>query len=181
MPPPPPWPIEPAVRFGTWAQVYGDYQKRDAAGAGLLNCCSQFPLGNAPINVPPQLALKIESRAATVGFVAGADLTSRGVFFANDGVIAGVTAGYTSSVLKLNTVATDVTPIGDDPPGNPNRVGTGVSHLRATVSGPTVGGYATYFNGGFSSDVTVKFDFLTLNETFNDVLATTGPAANPPE
>jgi len=44
-----------------------------------------------------------------------------------------------------------------------------------------VGGYATYFNGGFSSDVTVKFDFLTLNETFNDVLATTGPAANPPD
>src|SRR5262249_60813455 len=29
-PPPPPalLPIEPAVRFGTWAQVFGDYQKR---------------------------------------------------------------------------------------------------------------------------------------------------------
>jgi Autotransporter beta-domain len=173
-PPPPPLPIEPAVRFGTWAQVYGDYQKRDAAGPGFLNCCASFPLGGGPaFNVPPQLALKIESRAATVGFVAGADLTSRGVFFANDGVIGGVTAGYTSSVLKLNTVATDVTPIGDVAPGNPQRVGTGVSNLRATVSGPTVGGYATYFNGGFSSDVTLKLDFLTLNETFNDLLATT--------
>ena len=30
---------EPAARFGTWAQVYGDYQKRDAAGPGILNCC----------------------------------------------------------------------------------------------------------------------------------------------
>ena len=109
--------------------------------------------------------------------MAGADLTSRGLFFANDGFIAGVTAGYTSSVLKLNTVATDVTSIGAVPDQNPARVGTGVSSLRATVSGPTVGGYATYFNGGFSSDVTAKFDFLTLNETFNDLLATTGPAS----
>jgi hypothetical protein len=51
--------------------------------------------------------------------------------------------------------------------------GTGVSQLRATVSGPTVGAYATYFSAGFSTDVTVKFDFLTVNETFNDLLATT--------
>src|SRR5215831_19981513 len=33
-------PIEPAVRFGTWAQVFGDYQKRDAAGPAVLNCCT---------------------------------------------------------------------------------------------------------------------------------------------
>ena len=39
-PPPPPalLPI-PAVRFGTWTQVYGDYQKRDAAGPSALTCC----------------------------------------------------------------------------------------------------------------------------------------------
>jgi len=52
-------------------------------------------------------------------------------------------------------------------------VGTGVNHLRATVSGPTVGAYATYFSAGFSTDVTAKFDFLTVDETFNDLLATT--------
>ena len=34
-----PLPIEPAVRFATWTQVFGDYQKRDAAGPGVLNCC----------------------------------------------------------------------------------------------------------------------------------------------
>ena len=39
--------------------------------------------------------------------------------------------------------------------------------------GPTVGAYATYFSAGFSTDVTAKFDFLTVNETFNDLLATT--------
>jgi hypothetical protein len=97
--------------------------------------------------------------------VAGADFTSRALFSASDGFIGGVTAGYTWSELKLNTSATSI----DQP-----LVGTGVSRLRATVSGPTAGLYATYFNAGFSSDVAVKFDFLTVNETFNDLLATTG-------
>jgi hypothetical protein len=171
--PPPPLallPIEPAVRFGTWTQVFGDYQKRDAAGPAILNCCTTVlpiggPFGN--ITAQPTLALNIESRASTVGFVAGADLTSWALFSASDGFIAGATAGYTWSELKLNTTATSI----DQP------VGTGVSHLRATLSGPTAGLYATYFNAGFSSDVAVKFDFLTLNETFNDLLATTVPNA----
>jgi hypothetical protein len=172
-PPPPlaPLPIEPAVRFGTWAQVYGDYQERDAAGPGILNCCTTVAI--AGLNVQPTLALNIESRASTVGFVAGADLTSWGLYSASDGFIAGVTAGYMSSELKLNTVATDVTSIGNAANQNNLRVGTGVSRLSATLSGPTAGLYATYFNAGFSSDVAVKFDFLTLDETFNDLLATT--------
>jgi Autotransporter beta-domain len=158
---PPPPPIEPG-RFGTWIQVFGDYQKRDAAGPGVLNCC-----GGNPNPIPfggnqPNLALNIDSRTSTVGFVAGTDLTMQGLF---SGFIAGVTAGYTWSEMKLNTVATSI----DQP-----LVGTGVSHLSATVSGPTVGAYATYFSAGFSTDVTAKFDFLTVNETFNDLLATTG-------
>jgi hypothetical protein len=156
---PAPLPIEPAVRFGTWTQVFGDYQKRDAAGPGALTCCIGGPLAQ------PTLALNIESRASTVGFVVGADLTSGGLYSASDGFILGVTAGYTWSELKLNTSATSI----DQP-----LVGTGVSHLRATASGPTAGLYGTYFNGGFSSDLIVKFDFLTLNETFNDLFATTG-------
>jgi hypothetical protein len=169
-PPPPPalLPIEPAVRFGTWTQVFGDYQKRDAAGPAILNCCDNGVIPSPFVNsgvitAPPTLALNIESRTSTVGFVTGADLTSRALFSASDGFIAGVTAGYTSSELTLNTTATSI----DQP------VGPGVSHLRATLSGPTAGLYGTYFNAGFSSDVTVKFDFLTLNETFNDLLATT--------
>jgi Autotransporter beta-domain len=112
-------------------------------------------------------SLNIDSRTSTVGFVAGADLTTQGLF---SGFIAGVTAGYTWSEMKLNTAATPVATAGV-PAG---AVGTGVSHLSATVSGPTVGAYATYFNAGFSTDVTAKFDFLTVSETFNDLLATTG-------
>ena len=58
-------------------------------------------------------------------------------------------------------------------------VGTGVNSTRATVSGPTAGLYATYFNAGFSSDVTVKFDFLNLHETFDDSLAVNNGATVP--
>jgi hypothetical protein len=156
---PAPLPIEPAVRFGTWTQVYGDYQTRDAAGPGSLTCCIGGPLPQ------PTLALNIQTRTSTVGFVAGADFSSGGLFSPIDGFIGGVTAGYTWSELKLNTSATST----DQP-----LVGTGVSRLRAIASGPTAGFYATYFNAGFSSDLTVKFDFLTLDQTFNDLFATTG-------
>ena len=112
-PPPPllPLPIEPAVRFGTWTQVFGDYQKRDASGPGVLTCClSAGPSGGgdaavtalgtlkglgggggAPFN--QGLALNIDSRASTVGFVAGADFTSRALFSPSDGFIGGLTAG----------------------------------------------------------------------------------------
>jgi hypothetical protein len=169
--PPPPalLPIEPAVRFGTWTQVFGDYQKRDAAGPGILNCCF---LGIPFNGAQPNLALNIDSRTSTVGFVAGADLTTQGLF---SGFIAGVTAGYTWSEMKLNTSAAAVPTAGVTSDAKQGSVvpGTGVSQLRATVSGPTVGAYATYFSAGFSTDVTAKFDFLTVNETFNDLLATT--------
>src|SRR5207247_1698811 len=104
-PPPPllPLPIEPAVRFGPWTQVFGDYQKRDASGPGVLTCCLTpggiLTPGGTPLN--QGLALNIDSRASTVGFVAGADFTSRALFSASDGFIGGVTAGYTWSELKL--------------------------------------------------------------------------------
>src|SRR5262245_64670464 len=84
--------------------------------------------------------------------------------------------------MKLNTSAS-LSPIqsaGFIAANGPNLVGTGVSHLSATVSGPTVGAYATYFSAGFSTDVAVKFDFLTVNETFNDLLATTQSGNNNP-
>src|SRR5262245_20389833 len=178
-PPPALLPIEPAFRFGTWTQVFGDYQKRDAAGPGTLTVCLLNlggGLGTSPADraggglgpLNQGLALNIDSRASTVGFVAGADFTSR--FSADAGFIGGLTAGYTWSELKLNTTATSLDP----------NIGTGVSRLRATVSGPTVGLYGTYFNAGFSSDVTVKFDFLTVDETFNDLLATTHSTAQVP-
>src|SRR5262249_53585340 len=88
-PPPALLPIEPAVRYATWTQVFGDYQKRDASGPGVLTCCFLDGAGRPPSagNVPipfngnqPNLALNIDSRTSTVGFVAGADLTTQGLF-----------------------------------------------------------------------------------------------------
>jgi hypothetical protein len=87
-PPPPPalLPIEPAVRFGTWTQVFGDYQKRDAAGPAILNCCTSGnalalgqsgPLG--ALGAQPTLALNIDSRTSTVGFVRRPVRPARGV------------------------------------------------------------------------------------------------------
>jgi hypothetical protein len=155
-PPPPvspillPVPIEPAVRFGTWSQVYGDYEKRDAAGVAIITgIVGSGPIGNS-----------VQSRTGTVGFLVGGDLTYRGLVFGNDGLIAGVTVGFVSSNLTLNTSSLSLS-------GAENN---GFSRLHANLSGPTAGLYATYFNGEFSSDFILRFDALSLNESFNDLL-----------
>ena len=162
-PGPSPAPIEPAIRFGTWAQIYGDYEKRDAAGPGLVTCCNG-KFGPGELINDPGLSLSIQSRTGTVGFLAGADLTRRDLFVGNDGLIAGITAGYVSSDLSLSTSALS---------NNPGNKGGGSSHLSGDLTGPTVGLFATYFNGGFSTDSILKFDVLNLKETFNDFLVTT--------
>ncbi len=111
----------------------------------------------------------MDSRTGTVGFLAGADLTSRGVIFANDGLIAGVLAGYVSSDLTLNTSSNTFF----NPSFNQGHglIGNGSSRTNANVSGPTAGLYATYFNGGFSTDFTLRVDALNLDQTFNESLA----------
>ncbi|MDQ6869066.1 MAG: autotransporter outer membrane beta-barrel domain-containing protein [Pseudomonadota bacterium] len=135
------FPSEPGVRYATWAQVYGDYEKRNATGF-------------VDVLVTNVANVDVQSRTGTVGFLAGADLTSRGVIFANDGLIAGVLAGYVSSDLTLNTSSFGST------------LGHGSSRTNANVSGPTAGLYATYFNGGFSTDFTLRVDAQNVDETF---------------
>jgi Autotransporter beta-domain len=80
-------------------------------------------------------------------------------------LIAGVTAGYVSSDVNLNALTLS---------GNPGNRGGGSSRVHGNLSGPTAGLYATYFNGGFSTDLTLRVDALTLDESFNDFLVTTG-------
>jgi Autotransporter beta-domain len=162
--------IEPAVRIGTWTQVYGDYEKRDATGPGVLNCC--FGGVVPPLTSSTGLALSIQSRTGTVGFLAGADLTSRGLYSADDGLIVGLTSGYVSSDLDLNSSSFSSR-------ANVNPGGNSSARVHANLSGPTTGLYATYFNGGFSSDLTLKVDALTLNETFNELLVTTNAMVVP--
>jgi Autotransporter beta-domain len=153
-----PFPIEPGVRYATWGQIYGDYEKRNAAGPADL-----FETSGAAIGVAN---VAVESRTGTVGFLAGGDLTSRGVIFGGDGLIVGVMAGFVSSNLTLNA-----TNLQFNAPSQPSPSGIGSSRTTANLSGPTAGLYATYFNGGFSSDFTLRIDALNLNETFNELLA----------
>ena len=156
---PAPIPIEPAVRFGAWTQVFGDYERRDASAP-------TFVTPDPGVGLPPLVPLNtsVQSRTGTVGFQAGGDFTSRGVLFANDGLIFGAMAGYVNSDLTLNSSSLST---------NLAVVGNGSSHTTANLAGPTAGLYATYFNGGFSTDFLLKVDVLTLNETFTDSLAFT--------
>jgi hypothetical protein len=59
-------------------------------------------------------------------------------------------------------------------PLNPLRMGTGSSTGKIHIAGPSVGVYSTYFNGGFSIDATLKGEFLSINESFTDILAFSG-------
>jgi len=158
---PPPLPVEPAIRFGTWTQVYGDYERRNASGPAFVT---------PDVGPPVSLDTSVQSRMGTVGFEAGGDFTSRGVLFANDGLIAGALAGYVTSHLTLNTQSLST---------NFAIVGNGSTHMNADLAGPMAGLYATYFNGGFSTDFLLKVDVLTLNESFSDNLAFTSAGFAP--
>jgi hypothetical protein len=89
------------------------------------------------------------------GVVGGADLTMRNVAAVNDAVMFGVLGGYMTSDVSFSG-----------------------SQTTATMEGPSVGVYATYVRGGFSTDLTFKVDFLNLSQTFadftGDSLAVTG-------
>ena len=159
-------PLEPAARYGTWAQGYGDYERRTGIGRSSINCCQ----GAGGIAIP--LDLTGESRATTAGFVGGLDTTLRNLSSAGDGLILGVLYGYTSTDVKFSTTSAP------NPP-NANVLG-GSSQLKARLEGGSFGGYATYFNDRFSADATVRADFLSLNESFVDTLGFTANVGIPP-
>jgi hypothetical protein len=157
---PPPVPVEAPFRYGVWGQVFGAYEKRDATGMVAIS----GPDFNAGLPVP--IEVSVQSRSGTVGFQAGLDLTSRGLIAANDGLITGVLVGYISNHLTLNTVGTS---------SNPTIVGNSTSRLTASLSGPSLGVYGTYFSGAFSADVMAKFDILGLDQASTQNMAFAGP------
>jgi hypothetical protein len=52
------------------------------------------------------------------------------------------------------------------------------SNTTAHVFGPSIGAYGTYANGGFSTDLMFKTEFLSLNESFSETLGSTPPVLN---
>jgi hypothetical protein len=172
-----PVPVEPAVRIGAWTQLYGDYEKRNAQGSTNVTA-SNFGAPTVP-SAPFPLPLSVETHSGTVGFLFGADGTSRGVLSPDDGLIAGLLLGYLSSNVTVNTSSGPGRTLGLSLVNNTMDVGT--AQLNANLTGLTTGAYATYFNGAFSTDFVLKVDALSLNENFNNLLSFTNPQANNPQ
>ena len=148
-----PVPYEP--RWGVWAEGFGEYDKLTGDGAATAPIVGLQQLGS--------MNLSFTTKATTGGFVAGADRTYRN-FGAGDGtLIAGILTGYLWSNLSSSTISSPATA--------GTGVGTGFGTISGHLSGPSLGAYATYFLNGFSTDLTLKVDFLHLNETFTDSLS----------
>jgi hypothetical protein len=148
---PPPAYFGPTYAF--WAHGFGDWEKRDIDTTGF--------------NAGLPNATTLDRRMTTWGFLGGADVTLRqggpGVW------ILGVLTGYMSADVKLSGQS-----LGNA--ANVTNLGT-VSTVNATISGPSVGGYATYANGPFSADVTLKVDFLEIDQSYRESYIGNGSTA----
>jgi hypothetical protein len=134
-------PPPPRTLFGSWIQIYGEYERRTGRGFG-------------PGEEFSVLALDAKSTAKSTGVVGGVDVTLRGLLAPGDGLITGILAGYLTSTLDVGTTSTST---------NPALTPGGFNTMRARLTGPSVGLYASYFNGGFSTDFAFKADFLDMN------------------
>jgi hypothetical protein len=74
---------------------------------------------------------------------AGIDRTQQGLLAADDALVIGMVSSWTSSHITYDGMAT-----------------------KADLTGPGVGVYTEYVKGGFSTDVTAKFDFLQMNQNY---------------
>ena len=152
--------VDPGWRWGAWAHGFGYYERRTDSGTGLIGVAGALANGT-----PQTLAVDLTQTARTGGGIGGVDVTMRNLFGGNDGLIVGMLVGYTSTDISLSGTSTPTAPIVDGSVG----FGSSTGHIR--VSGPTVGGYYTYFNGAFSNDTTLKVDFLSINESFSESMA----------
>jgi hypothetical protein len=150
-------PLEPAVRYAYWVEGFGDFERRTGTSTTSIDCCKLAPGGA----IPNPLTLTGESRATLGGVLGGLDATWRNAWLANDAIILGALTGYMSSDVRLTTTSIS---------SSPTNVPSGSSNLNAHLEGSSVGAYLTYFSGRFSGDLTFRADFLSLSESFNDIL-----------
>lgn len=135
-----------APHWAFWAQAFGNYERLSGQSPGV----GEFSV----------LALNVNSTTWAGGVLGGADYTLRNLASAGDGLIAGMLFGYEASRASLTASS-----ISSDPT-SPN----GFSTMKAHLSGPATGVYASYFNGGFSTDLAFKAEFYDLNISFTDLL-----------
>jgi outer membrane autotransporter protein len=98
----------------------------------------------------PLNAYDVARTQSTYTTHAGVDATWANTFLPSDYVVAGLVASYTSIHVDLTSLP---------------------APAKLQLEGPGVGLYAMYLNGGFSADVTTKFDFLNLKEDFSALIA----------
>src|SRR6185312_6424543 len=163
----PPIVVDQGWRWGAWAHGFGNYERRTDSGTGVL---SGVVGGGNPGGLPQTLAVDLTQTATTGGVIGGVDVTLRNLFGSNDGLIVGILTGYISTDISLSGTSSPTPPIND------TSVGVGTSTGKIRVSGPSIGGYYTYFNGAFSNDTTLKADFLSINESFSESLPFNNPA-----
>jgi hypothetical protein len=145
--PPPPLYVGPT--YALWTNGFGDWERRKVDSTG------DTPLGE------PQ-SVHLTRKATTWGFLSGADITLGGGY-GNGVFIVGALSGYMSTNVKLSGSSTPLTNSGT------NIAST--STVNATISGPSIGAYATFANGPLSSDLTVKADFLTIDQSSFEAFA----------
>jgi Autotransporter beta-domain len=155
----PPIVVDQGWRLGVWAHGFGDYERRTDSGTSIL---SGTVGGFNPNGLSQTLAIDLTQTARTGGVIGGVDVTFRNLFGGNDGLIVGILSGYISTDISLSGTSRPTAPIND------TSVGIGTSTGKIRVSGPSVGGYYTYFNGAFSNDTTLKADFLSIDESFTE-------------
>ncbi|WP_407526677.1 hypothetical protein [Methylobacterium oryzisoli] len=146
-------------RFGVFATGYGDFEQRSGRTAGSI----QYDPGGAPQNFPFTVLQRSTTR--TGGFLGGIDLTVRDLAEPGDGAIFGLITGYTDTSITISTRT--LSP-------NPALLPNGAASTRVSLTGPSVGAFATYFNGGFSFDQTLKADFYGLDQTFTEAAGFAG-------
>jgi len=157
-------PVPYGPQWGVWAEGFGEYDRLTGDGftSGVV---VGGALGAGGLATP--MNLSFTTKATTGGIVAGADRTFRNFGPGGGTLIAGILTGYLRSNLSSSTTSPGAAAAGG--------IGPGSSILSGRLTGPSVGAYATYFLNGFSTDLTLKVDFLHLSETFTDVLGFNSP------
>ena len=91
----------------------------------------------------PLAATDIGHFTSTYTAQAGLDRTTQGVLSSDDALVLGIVSSWTSSHVSYDNMPTSL-----------------------KLVGPGVGVYTEYVRGGFSTDVTAKFDFLGMTQDF---------------
>ena len=145
-----------SFRIGSWAQGFGSYERRTGnVNNPVFNCCAP---GNNP-NTP--LAINVTADTAMGGIIGGVDFTKRGLTGLQDGFIFGLLGGYDWTRINVRTSIIS---------SNQAGVANGSSLTNVSINGPSLGFYATYFNGPFSNEFMLKNDFFSLNQSNTQTL-----------